>query len=125
MLDTFSTWAGAGAADFQYITLDDATLSGVYALSGASIGQNDTGVSMWVVADGAGNLSGVADVIANGVPSSLVMTATYSVTANGRTFVSLTNPPIGVQSFILYLVSNTDANMLGSQPALDGSVQLQ
>ena len=125
MLDEFTTWAGTGAADLQFLTLNNSILSGTYALSGASIGQNDTEVSIWLKADGAGNFSGIADVAANGVPTSIIMNATYSVTPNGRTFVQLLPPPVGAQSFILYLVSGSEAKMLGSQPALDGSLLLQ
>jgi hypothetical protein len=125
MLDEFTTWAGTGAADLQFLTLNNSILSGTYALSGSSIGQNDTAVSIWLTADGAGNFNGIADVVANGVPSSIVMTATYSVTPNGRTFVQLLPPPVGAQSFILYLVSSSEAKMLGSQPSLDGSLLLQ
>jgi hypothetical protein len=125
MLDEFSTWAGTGAADLQFLTLNNSILSGTYALSGASIGQNDTEVSIWLTADGTGNFNGIADVMANGVPSSIIMTANYSVTPNGRTFVQLLPPPVGAQSFILYLVSSSEAKMLGSQPALDGNLLAQ
>ena len=125
MLDEFTTWGGTGAADLQFSTLNNSILSGTYALGGASIGQNDTEVSIWLTADGAGNFHGIADVVANSVPSSIVMIATYSVTPNGRTFVQLLPPPVGAQSFILYVVSSGEAKMLGSQPALDGNLLLQ
>ena len=125
MLDEFTTWGGTGAADLQFLTLNNSILSGTYALSGASIGQNDTEVSIWLTADGAGNFSGIADVVANGVPSSIIMQASYSVTPNGRTFVQLLPPPVGAQSFILYLVSSGEAKVLGSQPALDGNLLAQ
>jgi hypothetical protein len=125
MLDEFSTWAGTGAADLQFLTLNNSILSGTYALTGASIGQNDTEVSIWLTADGAGNFTGIADVVAGGAPSSIIMTASYSVTPNGRTFVQLLPPPVGAQSFILYLVSSSEAKMLGSQPALDGNLLAQ
>jgi hypothetical protein len=125
MLDEFSPWAGTGAADLQFLTLNNSILSGTYALSGASIGQNDTEVSIWMTADGAGNFHGIADLVANGVPSSVIVNASYSVTPNGRTFVQLLPPPVGAQSFILYLVSGNEAKMLGSQPALDGNLLLQ
>jgi hypothetical protein len=124
MLDTFTPWAGTGAADLQSDSLVNGTLSGTYALSGASVGQNDTEVSMWLNADGNKNINGIADVFANGVASSLVMTATYNVTPNGRTLVTLPNP-VGVESFIFYVVSKTQADVLGSQPALDGTLLLQ
>ena len=125
MLDEFTTWAGTGAADLQFLTLNNSILSGIYALSGASIGQNDTEVSIWLTADGAGNFQGIADVMTNGVPSSIIMNATYSVTPNGRTFVQLLPPPVGAQSFILYVVSSGEAKVLGSQPTLDGSLLAQ
>jgi hypothetical protein len=125
MLDEFTTWAGTGAADLQFLTLNNSILSGIYALSGASIGQNDTEVSIWLTADGAGNFHGIADVMTSGVPSSIIMNATYSVTPNGRTFVQLLPPPVGAQSFILYVVSSGEAKVLGSQPTLDGSLLAQ
>jgi len=124
MLDTFTTWAGTGPADSQIASPTNSTLAGTYAVSGASIGQNDTGLSMRLTADGAGTLIGVADLIQHGVPSSMVVNATYQVTDNGRTFVTL-DKPVGAQSFIFYVVSEQQAQLLGSQPTLDGSLRLQ
>ena len=126
MLDTFTTFAGTGPADSQLGTLDNTTLSGTYAMTGASIGQEDTEVSAWLSADGAGNLQGVEDQFAKGKPSSAVVSATYVVSPNGRTFVTPDpNFPLAVGDFIFYLVSSTQADMLGVQPALDGSVLMQ
>ncbi len=127
LLENFTTWGGTGSADVQNVTLDNSTLSGSYALSGASIGQNDTALSLWLNADGGGNIAGVADVISGGIPSSVVVgNTTYNVTPNGRTFVTLPSPsPIVVQSFTFYVVSPTEAQILGSQPALDGVLLLQ
>jgi hypothetical protein len=124
MLDTFTTWAGTGPADSQVATPDNSTLKGTYALNGASIGQDDTGLSMWLTADGAGHFSGVADLIQHGEPASVVVNATYQVTDNGRTFV-MPSHPVGVVNFVFYVVSEQQAQVLGSQPTLDGALRLQ
>jgi hypothetical protein len=57
----------------------------------------------------------------------VLLTATYVVTANGRTFVTPVPPgnALGVADFIFYVISDMQADMLGVQPALDGSVLLQ
>jgi hypothetical protein len=130
MLDTFSTFAGTGVVDVQLGTLDNSTLSGTYGMAGASIGQDDTEVVAWFSANGAsptGSIQGIEDLIARGQLSSVLLTATYVVTANGRTFVTPVPPGnvLGVADYIFYLVSNTQADMLGMQPTLDGSVLLQ
>jgi uncharacterized protein YjdB len=130
MLDTFSTFAGSGAADAQLSTLDNSTLVGTYAMAGASIGQSDTEVSAWFSANGAsptGSIQGIEDLIASGKPSSVMLTATYTVSANGRTFVTPVPPGnlLGVADFVFYVVSSSQTDMLGMQPALDGSVLLQ
>jgi hypothetical protein len=130
MLDTFSAFAGSGAVDSQLGTLDNSTLSGTYGMAGASIGQDDTEVAAWFVANGVsptGSIQGIEDLVARGEPSSVLLTATYVVTANGRTFVTPVPPgnALGVADFIFYVISDMQADMLGMQPALDGSVLLQ
>ncbi|MBZ5597227.1 MAG: Ig-like domain-containing protein [Acidobacteriia bacterium] len=130
MLDTFSPFAGTGVVDVQLGTLDNSTLAGAYGMAGASIGQDSTEVSAWFTANGAsptGSIQGIEDLIAQGSPSSVLLTATYVVTANGRTFVTPVPPGnlLGVTDYIFYVVSNTQADMLGMQPALDGSALLQ
>jgi hypothetical protein len=125
MLDNFSTWAGTGPVDQQAVTLTNSTLTGPYGMAGASVGENDTELTMWLSADGGGAMTGVADLIQAGVPSSVVVTASYSVAANGRTAVIPANPPVGAQSFVFYVVSSNKAQVLGLQPDLDGTFLLQ
>jgi hypothetical protein len=145
MLDTTTSWAGTGAGGSQATSFSNSILTGNYGLTGAEVGPisnpgSNVGVSLWLSFDGAGNLSGIGDAISityttqnNGAPiailapSSVVLSGTYqSIQSNGQSSFTPPNPsPIVVQSLIFFVVDGSVTEMLGSQPALDGTMFLQ
>ncbi len=117
--------AAVGTAEAQVpgAGFNNSSLSGTYGFTGSEVGETQTGISVELVADGAGHLSGTGDLSVSGVQSAVVLSGTYAVPANGRVTVTLAKP-VGVQGLILYLVSPSRAIVLGEDPDLDGTLDL-
>lgn len=127
MLETYTQWAGTGGADIQSATISNATLTGNYGMAGASIGQDTTEVVGWFNSNAAGLISGIEDKIVKGTQTSVVLSASYAVTNNGRTLATptATSGSLGVSDYIFYVLSPAETLLLGAQPALDGSILAQ
>jgi len=117
--------AAVGTADAQVpgAGFSNSSLSGTYGLTGSEIGETQTGISVELVSDGAGHVTGTGDLSVNGVQSAVVLSGSYAVPANGRVTVTLAKP-VGVKGLILYLVSPSRAIVLGEDPDLDGTLDL-
>ncbi|MBZ5704043.1 MAG: Ig-like domain-containing protein [Acidobacteriia bacterium] len=129
--------APTGEMDVQ--TANNAgALGGTYALDASELTASFSEALMALTVDGAGNVSGIADVSApvNGtltLSSNEVAGATYgdaspaSAPNSGRVFLTLPNQ-IGFQNSIFYLISPQSAWALGTTPsvaAADGSLTQQ
>jgi hypothetical protein len=101
-----------------------ASLSGTYGFTGSEIGESQTGISVKMVGDGAGNMSGAGDLSVQGAQSAVILNGTATVAPNGRVTITLANP-VGAQELVLYLISSSRAVVLGVDPDLNGTLELQ
>lgn len=132
-----------GAAEIQAPTPTTSTLTGYYAFAGVDylseeLSPVSTAAVVWMYADGVGNISGVGDIVlggsgSTGSVSSVALSGTYTIDANGRAAVNLSSP-VGANSYVLYVVSNAQSYILGISPpspanlapqTFDGTVLLQ
>ena len=103
---------------------NNASLSGTFGFTGSEIGESQTGISVKMVADGAGNVSGAGDLSVQSRQSSVILNGTTAVAANGRVTITLASP-VGVQELVLYLISGSRGVVLGVDPDLNGTLDLQ
>ena len=127
---TGSMNAPVGVAEAQSGSFSQSTLNGSYALDASEVAEEYSEALLQLGFDGAGNISGIADVSNNKVTSCMAVVPTYSaINPNpdptlGRGIIHLP-PELGSNDFVFYLRDAKKASIMGVNPDTDGSITQQ
>jgi hypothetical protein len=111
MLETDSLAVSSGVGYSQSSTsFSNSAFQGAYALNlgGVVINGGELDAIAQMTADGNGNLNGTMDVNnSGGLTNQLLLSGTYSVSANGRATGTIKSSTTGTMNFVYYVVSPT------------------
>jgi hypothetical protein len=127
---TGSMNAPVGVAEAQTGSFNQATLNGSYALDASEVAEEYSEALLQLGFDGAGNISGIADISNNKAVSCTAVVPTYSsINPNpdptlGRGVIHLP-PELGSNDFVFYLRDAKKAFIMGVNPDTDGRITQQ
>lgn len=96
LLQTYAPGSAIGLIEPQQATtFDNSLFNGTYRIGPISMPRPGADISQgYLIADGAGNLSGAENVLGSDGPVPTTFSGTYSVDATGRTVINFTTPEL-------------------------------